>query len=234
MTTEQMLTARLAKRPSEDNFVERKPQSVKGHELRQTLVAFSNSLPETETAVLFIGVDDKTGALLGVDDPEKVQRRVGEAGEECYPAIRPAMSVLDLDGKRVVAVEIAHSKDKPHFAGPAYIRSGSRSVKASDSLYRDLLTSHCSPAGELLKCKGKYVTVRTVNKRLGNHYPEWAPGVDREGMATVVSVDPFSVTFHFTQYCDEQCTEPLNRIELDWDARNNRRLVIVRGVPPVQ
>ena len=233
MTTEQWLTARLAKRPSEDNFVERKPQSVKGHELRQTLVAFSNSLPETETAVLFIGVDDKTGAL-GVDDPEKVQRRVGEAGEECYPGIRPAMSVLDLDGKRVVAVEIAHSKDKPHFAGPAYIRSGSRSLKASDSLYRDLLTSNCNPAGELLKCKGKYVTVRTVNKRLGNHYPEWAPGVDREGLATVVSVDPFSVTFHFTQYCDEQCTEPLSRIELDWDARNNRRLVIVRGVRPVQ
>jgi len=212
MTTEQRLTARLAKRPSEDNFVERKPQSVKGHELRQTLVAFSNSLPETETAVLF----------------------VGEAGEECYPGIRPAMSVLDLDGKRVVAVEIAHSKDKPHFAGPAYIRSGSRSLKASDSLYRDLLTSNCNPAGELLKCKGKYVTVRTVNKRLGNHYPEWAPGVDREGLATVVSVDPFSVTFHFTQYCDEQCTEPLSRIELDWDARNNRRLVIVRGVRPVQ
>src|SRR5271170_4263010 len=208
MTTEQRLTTRLAKRPSEDNFVERKPQSVKGHELRQTLVAFSNSLSEPETAVLFIGVDDKTGAVLGVDDPEKVQRRVGEAGEECYPAIRPAMSVLDLDGKRVVAVEIAHSKDKPHFAGPAYIRSGSRSVKASDSLYRDLLTSHCTPAGELLKCKGKYVTVRTVNKRLGNHYPEWEPGVDREGMAPVVSVDPFSVTFHFTQYCDEQCTEP--------------------------
>ena len=234
MTTEQRLTARLAKRPSEDNFVERKPQSVKGHELRQTLVAFSNSLPETETAVLFIGVDDKTGALLGVDDPEKVQRRVGEAGEECYPGIRPAMSVLDLDGKRVVAVEITHSKDKPHFAGPAYIRSGSRSLKASDSLYLDLLTSHCNPAGELLKCKGKYVTVRTVNKRLGNHYPEWAPGVDREGLATVVSVDPFSVTFQFTQYCDEQCTEPLSRIELDWDARNNRRLVIVRGVRPVQ
>jgi uncharacterized protein Ymh len=55
MTTEQRLTTRLAKRPSEDNFVERKPQSVKGHELRQTLVAFSNSLPEKETAVLFIG-----------------------------------------------------------------------------------------------------------------------------------------------------------------------------------
>jgi Putative DNA-binding domain len=228
---EQQLLDRLTRRSPEDNFVERKSSSVKAQELRQTLVAFSNSLPDPDTAVLFIGVDDKTGAILGVDDAEKVQMRVGDAGEDCYPAIRPTMSVLELDGKRVVAVEVAPSKEKPHFAGPAYIRSGSRSLKASDSLYRDLLTSHCGKAGELLRCKNKFVTIRTVNKRLGNHYPDFAPGVRREGMAEVVSVDPFSVTFHFTQYSDERCTEPLNRIELDWDATNKRRMVIVRGDP---
>ena len=98
--------------------------------MRQTPAAFSNTLPEPETAVLFVGVEDKTGAILGVDDPEKAQMRVGDAGEDCYPAIRPVMNVLEVDGKRLVAVEVAHSKDKPHFAGPAYIRSGSRSVKA--------------------------------------------------------------------------------------------------------
>ncbi len=231
-TSEQRLIDRLMKRSPEDNFVERKTQSVKANELRQTLVAFSNSLQEMQTAVLFIGVDDSTGAILGVDDPDKLQMRVGDAGEDCYPAIRPLMTVLPVEGKRVLAVEVAHSKDKPHFAGPAYIRSGSRSIKASESAYRDILTAHCSLAGELLKCKGEFITARTVNKRLGNHYPDWEPGVDREGTATVVSVEPFSVTFQFTQYCDERCTEPLTRIELDWDARNNRRLVIVRGVPP--
>jgi predicted HTH transcriptional regulator len=98
--------------------------------LRQTLVAFSNSLPEPETAVLFVGVDDKTGTILGVDDPEKAQMRIGDAGEDCYPAIRPEMKVVEVDGKRVLAVGVAHSKDKPHFAGPAYTRSGSRTVKA--------------------------------------------------------------------------------------------------------
>src|SRR6266849_9771904 len=142
-TREQQLLDHLKKRPPEDNFVERKPSSVKAHELRQTLVAFSNSLTDPETAVLFIGIDDKTGMVLGVADPEKLQMRVAEAGEECYPAIRPAMSVLEVDGKHIVAVEVTHSKEKPHFAGPAYIRSGPRSVKASDTLYRDLLTSHC-------------------------------------------------------------------------------------------
>lgn len=218
------------KRPPEDNFVERKPQSVKGHELRQTLAAFSNSLEEQQTAILFIGVDDKIGAILGIDDPEKLQMRVGAAGEECYPAIRPSMTVLHLNGRHVLAVEVAHSKEKPHFAGPAYIRSGSRSLKASESLYRDLLTSHCGKAGELLRWKNKDVTVRTINKRLGNHFPDWAPNVNHEGMAQVVGVDPFSATFHFKH---ETCTEPLSRIELDLDAANNRRMVIVRGVPPL-
>jgi Putative DNA-binding domain len=225
----EQLAARLSTNPSEDNFVERKPQSVKAHELRQTLVAFSNTLEERQTAVLFIGVDDKTGAILGVDDPDRIQKRIGEAGEDCYPAIRPAMTVLEAEGKRVVAIEISHSKDRPHFSGPAYIHSGSRSVKAPDSIYRDLLTAHCDKAGELLKHKGKYVTVRTIDKRLGNHYPDYDPGVSREGTAQVVHIDPFNVTFHFTQYCDERCIEPLRRIELDWDARNDRRLVIVQG-----
>lgn len=233
MTGEQELIARLRRRPSEDNFVERKPQSVKAQELRQTLVAFSNSLDERQTAVLFIGVDDKTGGLLGIDEPDKLQMRVGDAGEDCYPAIRPSMAVLELDGKRVLAVEITHSKNKPHFAGPAYVRSGARSVKAPESVYRDMLTAHCDKAGELLKHKGKHVTVRTINKRLGNHHPDFEPGVNRDGMAEVVEVDPFSATFHFTQYSGERCIEPLSRIELDWDGENSRRLVIIRGVPPV-
>lgn len=231
-TTEERLTARLMKRSSEDNFVERKPQSVKSHELRQTLVAFSNSLQESETAVLFVGVDDKTGAILGVDDPDRVQMRVGEAGEDCYPAIRPSMIVLDVDSKRVVAVEIAHSRDKPHFAGPAYIRSGSRSVKASESVYRDLLTSHCSKAGELLRWKNKVVTVRVINKKLGNRHPEWDPSINREYECTILDCGPFSIQFRLHGF-DEYCTEPLSRVELDRDSLKDRLLVTVRGTPPV-
>ncbi len=227
------LYERLTNQSPEDNFIERKLESVKSRELRQTLVAFSNSLQEQqEKAVLFIGVEDRTGKIVGVDNTDALQKRVAEAGEDCYPAIRPVMRVLDVGGKHVVAVEVAHSKDKPHFAGPAYVRSGSRSVKASDSLYRDLLTSHCSKAGELLRWKDQCVTIRTVNKRLGNHYPDWEPGKCIDGEGTVVSVDPFAATFRFLRGGDEKCTEPLSRIELDWDSVRNRRKVIVRGSPP--
>ena len=226
------LLERLQRRNQEDNFVERKASAPNDHALRQTLVAFANSVPETRTAVLFIGVDDKTGDPVGVSDPDKLQRRVGSAADDCYPPIRPLMTVVPFQDKWVLAVEVGHSCHKPHFAGPAYVRSGSRSVKASDSLYHDLLTSHCSPAGELLKCKGQRVTVRVVNKKLGNQYPEWDPTIQREYECTVVSCDPFSVTFDLHGY-SETCTESLERIELDWDSRKQRRMVVVRGVPPI-
>jgi hypothetical protein len=226
------LLERLQRRSPEDNFIERKATAPNDHVLRQTLVAFANSVPENQTAVLFIGIDDKTGAVLGISDPDKLQRRVGDAGEDCYPAIRPSMVVLSLEEKWVLAVEVGYSPNKPHFAGPAFVRSGSRSVKASEGLYRDLLTSHCSPAGELLKCKGTHVTVRVINKKLGNRYPEWDPSVNREYECTVVRCDPFSVTFDLHGY-GESCTESLDGIKLDWDSLKQRRMVVVRGTPPI-
>jgi predicted HTH transcriptional regulator len=114
-------------------------------------VAFSHSLREPETAVLFIGVENKSEAILGVDDPQRIQMRVAEAGEEYYRAIRPTMMVLRIEGKNDLAAKVEHSRERPHFSGPAYIRSGPRSLKAAETLYRDLLTSHCDKAGELLR-----------------------------------------------------------------------------------
>ena len=226
------LLDRLQRRSPEDNFVERKASAPNDHSLRQTLVAFANSVAENQTAVLFIGIDDQTGDPVGVADADKLQRRVGAAGEDCYPPIRPLMTVLPYQEKWVLAVEVGHSPEKPHFAGPAYVRSGSRSVKASDGQYRDLLTSHCSPAGDLLKWKGRRVTVRVMNKKLGNRYPEWDPSIHREYECTVVSCDPFSVTFELHGY-GETCTEPLQRVTLDWDSLKQRRMVVVSGTPPV-
>ncbi len=54
----------------EDAFVERKPDSVATSELRQTVGAFANTVPEGRAAVLFIGIHDKTGDILGVGNPE--------------------------------------------------------------------------------------------------------------------------------------------------------------------
>ncbi|MHB8347387.1 MAG: RNA-binding domain-containing protein [Acidiferrobacterales bacterium] len=52
-------------RDHKDNFVERKLEGVTNAELRQTVSAFANTVPEGRHAVLFIGLHDKTGEILG-------------------------------------------------------------------------------------------------------------------------------------------------------------------------
>lgn len=58
MTKEQLL-ALLGRH--ERNFVERKSEGVTASELRQTVCAFANSVPEGRAGVLFIGIHDTTG-----------------------------------------------------------------------------------------------------------------------------------------------------------------------------
>lgn len=59
----------------ESSFVERKPDHIKDREARKTVVAFANSTPEGQESALFIGVDNKTGRIVGVSDPDATQSR---------------------------------------------------------------------------------------------------------------------------------------------------------------
>ena len=133
--SESEIRRRLCK--GEDQFVERK-RGVQSDETRKTLVAFANSVPEGEHAILFLGIDDK-GNFTGVTGTDSIQKTIRNiAKNDCYPPIKCTSVVLQESGKTVVAVVVESSKDKPHFAGPAYVRSGSESVKASPELYEDL------------------------------------------------------------------------------------------------
>lgn len=106
----------------EDGYTERKRDGTSGSELRRTIVAFANSVPEGRNGILYIGVTDK-GRILGVDSPDSLQKTVrSQAEQECYPPIRVTSEVLTVDGRHVVAVIVPHSPSKPHFAGHAYVR----------------------------------------------------------------------------------------------------------------
>lgn len=125
----------------EDSFVERKSQGVKPEEIRQTLCAFANSLPDELVGLLFIGVDNASGLVDGVESPEAVQNRVVKAAGYCYPEVICQTRVLAKDGRTIVAVIIQASRQRPHFAGPAYVRSGHTSPKASALQYEELIAS---------------------------------------------------------------------------------------------
>ncbi|USS44130.1 ATP-binding protein (plasmid) [Burkholderia glumae] len=163
--TDDELRQRLA--DHEDQLVERKPESVKRDELRQTLSAFANTLKPAQLGVLFIGVADKSDAITGVMDSDGVQKRVRQAAEGCYPPIRSYEAhAISADGKTVVAVVISESAERPHFTGAAFVRVGSESVNASIEQFEMLIASRNSKAGAILRMRDRPVTVEAIGQRL--------------------------------------------------------------------
>jgi schlafen family protein len=151
----------------EDGFTERKLEGVRPAELRRTLVAFANSVPEGRTAVLFIGVADD-GKVVGVSNADDFQKKIRRlAQEECYPPIAITSEVVASNGRNVLAVEVPASSNRPHFAGLAYVRQGSESVQATPELFEQLVASRVTKAGAILRLKGQPITVVALGKELG-------------------------------------------------------------------
>src|SRR5207245_3292197 len=97
--TPQTLIERLNN--NEDGFTERKTETAKPLELRQTLVAFANSVPEGQIAVLFIGVADD-GRVTGVANSDSLQKKLREIAENCcYPSVKCQSQVFAVEGTSV-------------------------------------------------------------------------------------------------------------------------------------
>jgi hypothetical protein len=156
-------------RSDEHNLVERKSEGVKRQEIRQTLCAFANSTAAGETAVLFVGVHDRTGEIIGVQDAKAVQQRVAEAASDCAPPVRYKARELEVEGRRVLAALVCYSTEVPHFSGPAYIREGDRSKRATATQHEELIASRNSTTRQLLDWQVKYhrIMVSAFYKRLG-------------------------------------------------------------------
>jgi predicted HTH transcriptional regulator len=185
MSTDE-LTARLV--AHEDNFVERKSEGINPSDFRKALTAFSNSLPPGRAAALFIGVNDRTGVVEGCQNPDKVQQRVREAGEQCYPPITSMSEVINVGGKHIVAVTIEPSENRPHFSGPAFVRVGSSSVKASREMFDELVNSRNGKVAAILDLRGETISVLGLGHRFGagpSRRSQGIPGrrrVSRSGM----------------------------------------------------
>jgi hypothetical protein len=160
MTNEDFARTRLEW--PEGPLIERKP--IGDHkDWLKTLVAFANSTPENERAILFVGASDQR-PHKGLSDKEvdDAQRRIAEMlKDKCYPPIKAeyAPFILEQDGKHchLLAVIVPASETRPHFAGPAYVRNGSRSPAASAEVYKDLIAANNSTAGRLLAWKKQQI-----------------------------------------------------------------------------
>lgn len=199
--------------------MERKSLSDGGDWLK-TVVAFANSIPVGQVGVLFIGVK-RDGQIEKLTDTQidEAQRTLRQKISLAYPRIEYSVKTIELDGRMVIAVVVPASSQTPHFAGPSYIRVGSETVKATEEQYGRFLDRRSGPCFTILGSVGKSISVMNRLKTPhGFNDSDW-PGdphvVDCTRNYVIIKNGPDSQTF------------PLNQIDVSFDSKHSRLLLIV-------
>ncbi|WP_322053058.1 RNA-binding domain-containing protein [Paraburkholderia bannensis] len=91
------------------------------------MARIANTLHPEDVGILFLGVDDQSGAILGVTNTntntntDTKQKDVRKAANACYPPIDTIITrILEGEGRAIVAVLIRGSDERPHFTGRSY------------------------------------------------------------------------------------------------------------------
>ena len=205
----------LRLRNFEDNFVERKT-SGDSKDWLKTVVAFANSTPVGYPAVLFIGVKDDGTPEERTVNLDSLQKSFSEKVSEAYPLIYYVTKIVNVEGKKVLAVIVPGSADRPHFGGQAYVRDGSKSVVASKAQFDEMIASRNSKAYEILKWKGKTITVDLMN--IERHIHATAAVISSQAYK-VTDCNQFYVTLDAGTF---RKSVPLARVELSFDEEAQR------------
>ena len=155
----------------EDQTTERKSKTDTG-DILKTLVAFANSTPVGYPAVLFVGVFDD-GRIQDMTDAEldSAQKSLRREAEKAYPPIPYFPRIINSEQGKFLAVVVPGSHERPHFAGPSYVREGSESPKASSEQFQTLVAERSDKAYEIRKWIGKSISVsRPEQHSEGNHW----------------------------------------------------------------
>ena len=213
----------LRLRNFEDNFVERKT-SGDSKDWLKTVVAFANSTPIGYPAVLYIGVKDDGSPEERTVNLDSLQKTFTKEMGDAYPPPYYLMKVFCINGKQVLAVVVPGSPDRPHFAGQAYVRKGSQSIVASDSQFVELIASRNSKAYEILKWKGKAITVALF----GGHTKAFGSPVEKRSReCTLLACNQFYATLKSAT--GQECI-PLGWIDVSFDERAQRLKLVERPV----
>jgi len=209
----------LRMKAPEDQSVERKTISDRKDWLKAA-VAFANSTPDGFESVLFIGVYDSGEIEPHNNDLDTLQKTLRKELEKAYPPIEYRPVAVQENGRHALAVIISPSKNRPHFAGPSYIRVGSETIMASEKQFEELIARRNSVVNKILQYKGKWVTVCNspkYNPRIGE---SWWPG-----NTIVYDCDQFGVTLTNGDQPRDRQTFPLSQIDLSFDHQANRLMI---------
>lgn len=203
----------------EDHFVERKTLSDRKDWLK-TIVAFANSTPDGLISVLFIGVTNEGGIEENQANLDTTQKTLNKELERVYPRVEYWSVVIEENGRKALAVIVPASKNRPHFAGPSYVRRLSETCEASEQEFNELIARRNSKVTKILEHKGKWATV--MNSRYaGPHLMEsqWPP------TTTVYDCDQFYLTLASGDQPRDRQSFPLEMVSLSFDHAANRLLI---------
>ena len=131
-------------RREEDKTLEFKRDVSSPKNLLKTLVAFAN----TAGGRVIVGVDDRSRALVGVENPLDAEERLCNLiADSIRPRLVPNVEMTTVNGKTLLVVEVFLSGSRPHWLqaeGPergAYVRLGSTNRLADRELLAEIRRS---------------------------------------------------------------------------------------------
>ncbi len=112
----------------ESERVEFKESLAEIKEILQTIVAFANS----KGGIILIGVNDN-GEIKGVNiGKNTVEDLVVKIENSISPKIFPEVSMVTVEGKRIIKISVEEGKNKPYFLrGKCFKRVGKNNIKMS-------------------------------------------------------------------------------------------------------
>ncbi len=201
-------------RSTEDNFVERKSFNDLDDVLK-TAVAFANTLPVGAPGFIFVPVRDDGTVEVG-KDLDRLTKSAAKQISKAFPAIASVTRAFQTPEGEVLAIVICGSSNRPHFAGPSYIRVGSESKKASEEQFNELIATRNSKAAEILRWLGKEVTLAQINPESARRLLGRISGVS---VARILKCTPHYVNL---QIGDATQSRPLSSVEISFDPTNQR------------
>jgi hypothetical protein len=215
---------------AEDSLREKKVESDLG-DLLKTMVAFANSVAPGDTAKIFIGERDD-GTVQGVKNTDNIQKSVVKEAEKIYPEIYYRTEVYEREGKQCVRVDIKHNGLAPHFGGPAWVRRGSQTVKATEELYQQMISLRNDKVQVMAQWLNKGVTVSyplagdLISSPLKAHHRQ---AFIESSTLTYVGHHWITVSIPLSDGRRYERSEPIEYLLLSWDDVRKRLNIIVQN-----
>ncbi len=212
--TTQELFARL--KNYEDPFTERKTEGD-WKDCLKTAVAFANSLPNGVPGAMFIPATDHGEVQPGAN-LDHLQMKISKRLAEAYPQLHYIYRTLNVGADQVLVLLVFGSPNRPHFAGPAYVRDGSQSKNASDQQFQELIARRSSKVEAVRSWVGKEITVDYIRGGIGQRLEQ---SVD----ATLEECNEWYLSVKYKERSARNVDREsliFRRVEISYDHRYNR------------